>query len=100
MARMLYRILFSPEARDGYDRLGARDRAAVRDAIDRHLRHQPTATSRSRIKRLAGLEKPQYRLRVGEVRVFYDVAGDRVEVLGVVEKRRVAEWLGEQGVPT
>jgi mRNA interferase RelE/StbE len=38
-----------------------------------HLRHGPTKLSKSRIKRLRGLEQPQYRLRVGETRVFYDV---------------------------
>jgi len=30
--------------------------------------------------------RPQYRLRVGEVRVFYDVSGATVEVLAIVAK--------------
>ena len=33
-------------------------RAAVQDAIERHLRHEPDRVSRSRIKRLHGLARP------------------------------------------
>ena len=40
----------------------------------------------ARIKRLRGLSKPQYRLRVEDVRVFYDVGGSTVEVLAIVPK--------------
>ena len=53
--------------------------------------------SRSRIKRLRGLSRPQYRLRVGEVRVFYDVHERRVEVLAIVMKSDAASWLEEVG---
>jgi prevent-host-death family protein len=49
----------------------------VRDALERHLRYEPTRVSKSRIKRLRGLSQPQYRRRVGEVRVFYDVTQER-----------------------
>jgi mRNA-degrading endonuclease RelE of RelBE toxin-antitoxin system len=62
-----------------------------------HLRHQPTKTSRSRIKRLRGLSKPQYRLRVGGLRVFYDVTGQGVEVLAVVAKADAEAWLSRAG---
>ena len=43
------------------------------------LRFEPTKLSKSRIKRLRGLEQPQYRLRVGEIRVFYDVTETEVQ---------------------
>jgi mRNA-degrading endonuclease RelE of RelBE toxin-antitoxin system len=95
---MVYRITFAPEARDDYDALPARVRAEVRDAINRHLGSQPTQISRSRIKRLRGISKPQYRLRVGDVRVFYDVREDEVEVLGIVEKAVASAWLRKSGV--
>jgi mRNA-degrading endonuclease RelE of RelBE toxin-antitoxin system len=55
--------------------------------------------SKSRIKRLRGLRRPQYRLRVGGVRVFYDVVGAEVHVLAIVEKALTYRWLDEQGVP-
>ena len=64
-----------------------------------HLRHEPKKTSRSRIKRLRGLERPQYRLRIGDVRVFYDVNEVSVEVLGIVLKADVDAWLAEESEP-
>ena len=67
-------------------RLKVTDRAKVRSALERHLRQEPKKTSRGRIKRLGGIIRPQYRLRVGEVRVFYDVSGSTVEVLAIVPK--------------
>ena len=56
------------------------------DAIEAHLRPQPKRLSKSRIKKLRGLNQPQYRLRVGELRLFYDVADDAVEILAIVHK--------------
>ncbi len=53
--------------------------------------------SRSRIKRLRGLSRPQYRLRVGEVRVFYDIEEDRVEVLAIIDKAQASAWIEAQG---
>ncbi len=62
-----------------------------------NLRHQPTRLSKSRIKRLRGLSRPQYRLRVDEVRVFYDVVEGTVEILAVVPKSDSDEWLRRWG---
>jgi len=90
-------IVFAPEAVQDLKGLSARDRSIVRDAIERHLRHQAEQVSQSRIKRLQGLSQPQYRLRVEGFRVFYDVTGDLVEVLAVVPKSGTAAWLEETG---
>jgi mRNA-degrading endonuclease RelE of RelBE toxin-antitoxin system len=65
--------MLSPEAVDDLRDLKANTRAVVRDAIEAYLPHDPTKTSRSRIKCLRGLSRPQYRLRVQDVHVFYDV---------------------------
>ena len=95
---MRYEILFAPEAIEDFNHLAANVRAEVRDYIERHLRHEPAKTSKSRIKRLRGLSRPQYRLRIGdEVRVFYDVAEQAVEVLGIVPKSEVVQWLERYG---
>jgi mRNA interferase RelE/StbE len=66
---------------------------AIRDALETHLRHEPGKTSRSRNKRLRGLRRPQYRLRVGEVRVFYDISAATVEILAIVAKSEAESWL-------
>ena len=43
--------------------------------------------------------RPQYRLRVGEVRVFYDVSGTTVEVLAIVAKSEAESWLAQFASP-
>ena len=94
---MAFDIVLAPEAARVLRKLSGRDRALVRDTIERHLRHEPTKLSRSRIKRLRGLQQPQYRLRVGDIRVFYDVTETAVEILSIVPKSQAEAWLAEQG---
>jgi mRNA-degrading endonuclease RelE of RelBE toxin-antitoxin system len=96
---MRFGIVLAPEAAKALRALPARHRAEVRDALETHLRHEPTKVSKSRIKRLRGVAKPQYRLRVGETRVFYDVRDEAVEILAIVAKRQAQAWLAEQGTP-
>ena len=97
---MRFEVILAPEAIEDLRRLNARERSTVRRAIETHLRQAPTKTSRTRIKRLRGLSRPQYRLRVGEVRVFYDVSASAVEVLAIMAKseaeKRLAEFGGSQ----
>jgi hypothetical protein len=40
---------------------------------------------------------PQYRLRVGEIRVFYDVTKNVVEILAIIPKSDAAGWLEKAG---
>ena len=94
---MTFEIILAPEAVADLRRLNAHERAKVRDAIEVHLRHEPTKLSKSRIKRLRGMSRPQYRLRVDESRVFYDVAGEEVQVLAIVAKADADAWLAEVG---
>ena len=96
---MPFAIVLAPEAVEDLGRLTAKIRATVRTALETHLRHEPGKTSRSRIKGLQGLLRPQYRLRVGEVRVFYDVSATTVEVLAVVAKSEADTWLAQLGNP-
>jgi mRNA interferase RelE/StbE len=97
---MRYEIMLMPRAVHGMSRLRAHERAEVADAMEIHLQYQPEMVSKSRIKRLRGYGRPQYRLRVGEVRVFYDVVGSEVQVLGVVVKTHADEWLTMFGEPS
>lgn len=99
LARMRFEIIVAPEAVEDLRRLEANERAVVRKALETHLRLEPKKTSRSRIKRLRGLSRPQYRLRVDDVRVFYDVSGPTVEVLAIVAKSDAGKWLAQFGGP-
>lgn len=96
---MPFDIILAPEAVKDLRRLSAHDRAKVRDALEIHLRHEPTKVSKSRIKRLRGLSRPQYRLRVDELRVFYDVAGEEVQILAIIAKPDADAWLAEAVEP-
>ena len=94
---MRFDIVLAPEAIEDFQALKANTRSIVRDALETHLRHEPMKTSRSRIKRLRGLARPQYRLRVGENRIFYDVSAETVEVLAIIPKSEAAKWLEQFG---
>ena len=94
---MPHEIVLAPEAAEDLDNLKANFRAEVREGIETHLRHEPGKTRRSRIKRLRKLSQPQYRLRIGDVRVFYDISEKNVEVLAVVLKSEAATWLAKHG---
>jgi mRNA-degrading endonuclease RelE of RelBE toxin-antitoxin system len=94
---MKYEILFAPEAVQDFKRLSARDRSTVKEAIEKHLRYEPQKISKSRIKKLQGVSRPQYRLRADEIRVFYDVVEATVEVLAIISKSKAAEWLEAMG---
>ena len=90
---MRYGIVFAPEAVKDVRHLKAYVRSAVREALETHLRHAPAKTSKRRLKRLRGVSRPQFRLRVGDVRVFYDVTESTVEILAVVPKSDAVGWL-------
>jgi mRNA-degrading endonuclease RelE of RelBE toxin-antitoxin system len=94
---MRHEIILAPEAVQDFKRLQANIGAKLKDAIEKHLRNEPTKLSRSRIKRLQGLEQPQYRLRVDGIRVFYDVSGKRVEILAIITNTDASAWLAKVG---
>ncbi len=94
---MRYEVVLAPKAVRDVQRLKPYLRSGVRDAIERYLRHSPTTVSKSRIKRLQGMSRPQFRLRVGGVRVFYDVKGSTIDILAVVSKPEADAWLKREG---
>jgi mRNA interferase RelE/StbE len=80
-----YEIIFSPEAEADIAALKASDRAKALDGIETFLRYEP-----------------QYRLRIDNLRAFYDVSytgdGDGVvEILRIREKSEAMAWLAEFG---
>lgn len=44
------------------------------------------------------MEDPQFRLRLAEYRVFYDIEGKRVIILAIVPNDVSGTWLHEHGV--
>lgn len=92
----MFRIVIRSSAAAQIRRLRRGDAVAILDAIETHLRHEPDRVSRSRIKRLRGRQTATYRLRVGDYRVFYDIAEDEVMIVAVLHKRETAEFYQEE----
>ena len=97
---MAFEIIVAPAAAQALKNLSVPIRTGVTQALEVHLTHEPTKVSKSRIKRLRGLSQPQYRLRVGDIRVFYDVTETQVQGLAIVTKAEAQAWLAAQGTPS
>lgn len=97
---MRYEVVIAESAEAVFCGLDAHWRSTLKDDMRQFLEHEPRKESKSRIKRLRGLRQPQYRLRVGDMRVFYDVndALRQVEVIGFVMKPKTGAWLEQHGV--
>ena len=94
---MVYEVVFTRNAIEDFRVLDAHLRAVVRDSIRIHLSHEPAKESSSRIKKLRDLRHPQFRLRVGELRIFYDIVESQVVILAIMSKEKTIEWLKEHG---
>lgn len=99
MFGMRFEIVFAPDAAVTVKRLPAFHRDRICDALETHLRQEPAKVSRSRIKRLRGLFQPQFRLRVDEYRVFYDISGEEVQIFAIVSRQAAEDWLTEYRRP-
>lgn len=87
---MPYRVEYSPEAADHLLALTARDRVTVIDSVSEQLTHQPLVQTRNR-KPMRPNRLATWELRVGALRVYYEVKGEPepvVQVRAVGIKRR------------
>src|SRR6266508_2953822 len=96
---MPYEIELTEDFKRDIQALRSFERRKVLDAIERNLHQEPTQESKSRIKHLRQLATPQYRLRVDDIRIFYDVVDDVVEIIAVIAKAQATEWLAREGIP-
>ena len=91
---MPYEIRYSSEAIDQLKGLRAFDRTAILDQIEQVLAVNPMTESKARVKRLREPAPTEYRLRVGEFRVFYDVEEEAVLVIQILSKQDSSDFLG------
>ena len=90
---MPYTIEYSPAAEEHLKRLTARERKIVLDTIDRQLVNQPNVETRNRKPMRPNALAP-WELRIGRLRVYYDVGQEPeskivVVAVGVKERNRV-----------
>ena len=83
-----YEIRYTNEAVEDIRPLRAFDQRRILDAIARHLSFEPTRVSAARIKRMTQPFWSEYRLRIDDSRVYYDVdeANRIVQVLRILFK--------------
>ncbi|MBY0522511.1 MAG: type II toxin-antitoxin system RelE/ParE family toxin [Gemmataceae bacterium] len=88
MVPELFEIQYAKQAVADVHALRPFDQKKVLDAIEIHLLNEPMKTSRSRIKRMAQPFWSEYRLRVDDIRVYYDVDEPKrtVSILRILEK--------------
>jgi mRNA-degrading endonuclease RelE of RelBE toxin-antitoxin system len=82
---MPYRITITRVASEHLQSLTARERSTLGEAVSSRLVHQPDSPSRS-IKRLRPNPLAGWELRVGDLRVLYNVEGDEVILLVIGRK--------------
>ena len=92
---MRYEIQYSDEALEQLKRLRAFDRATILDQIEQVLSVNPMLVSKARIKQLRQPAPTQFRLRVGEFRVFYDLDEQTVSVIQILTKEDSIKFLEE-----
>ena len=92
-----FKVILKPSAVKDMDSLRKYDAAAIAENMEKHLVYEPDKKSKSRIKKLKGIKDPDYRLRVGEYRVFYNIdkAEGKVVVLRVMHKEQTHEYYKE-----
>ena len=76
-----YDVRYADEAVKDLRAMRAFDQRAVLEGIEIHLLLQPKYVSKSRIKLMNQPSWSQYRLRVGDFRIYYDVDDDPVTTL-------------------
>jgi mRNA interferase RelE/StbE len=91
---MPYEIRYSNEAIEQLKKLRGFDRTAILDQIEQILSVNPAVVSRSRLKQLREPAPTQFRLRVGEFRVFYDVEEEAVLIVQILSKQDSKDYLG------
>lgn len=80
---MAYGIRFSASAEEHFAQLTARERSIVLDAVRTQLLHEPVRETRNK-KPLRPNPLAPWELRVGALRVFYEVAAQETEIVNVL----------------
>jgi mRNA-degrading endonuclease RelE of RelBE toxin-antitoxin system len=97
---MAYKIELTESAAEQLRRLNARKRSLALDAIETQLMYEPLVETRNR-KLLRPNPLAPWELRVGDLRIFYEVTGGppaTVYILAIGEKEGNRLWIGGEEV--
>jgi mRNA-degrading endonuclease RelE of RelBE toxin-antitoxin system len=90
---MPFEVKYSDEAVEDLKKLRTFDHTAILDQIEQVLMVNPTLESKARVKLLRQPAPAQFRLRVGDFRVFYDVKGEVVQIIRILSKEESIRYL-------
>lgn len=92
---MAFAIRYSEVAVEQLKALRPFDRTAILDQIEQVLMVNPTLESKARVKELRQPAPTQYRMRVSEFRVFYDIdqSHRHVDVIQILNKQAAVAYL-------
>jgi mRNA-degrading endonuclease RelE of RelBE toxin-antitoxin system len=97
---MAYTIEFAESVKAQLRGLTARQRSTILDSIERQLVHQPLVETRNK-KPLRPNPIAPWELRIGDLRVFYEVGSDEpdtVRILAVGRKSGNTLYIADQEV--
>ena len=90
---MKYRIEYSPDTEDHFRVLTTRQQVTILDTVEEQLQYQPTVENRNR-KPMRPNPIAPWELRIGNLRVYYDIEGDPeyvvyIRAIGIKERNNV-----------
>ena len=97
---MAFSVIYSPEAFDHLASLQKSDQVAVVDNVEQQLTHEPTLATRRR-KLLRPNPLAPWQLRIGDIRVFYDVQetpDSVVQIKAIGKKIHNEVWIGGERI--
>ena len=96
---MSYRIEYSPQSADHLQALPAQQKAEILDKVDEQLVHEPTVETRNR-KPMRPNPLAPWELRIGNLRVYYDVEEEAavVQILAVGVKEHNRLFIGGEEI--
>ncbi|MEX0704907.1 MAG: type II toxin-antitoxin system RelE/ParE family toxin [Planctomycetales bacterium] len=97
---MAFRIIYSPEALEHLAELPKATQALVVDQVDEQLANEPARPTRKR-KLLRPNPIAPWVLRLGDIRVFYDVRESPEPVVGIAAvgvKQHNELWFGKEKI--
>ena len=98
-------IVLAPAALTALKSLSRAVRLSLLEAMRKHLARGSSraTTNRGRadtipqaeIARLRGVSRPQYRMRISDIGVFYDVTKTQIQVVAIVPRAKAQAWVGD-----
>ena len=89
-----YQIILKPQAIEDLDKIQKYYASKIIDGIEIHLSYRPDFLSKSRIKRLRGKQESDFRLRIDDYRIFYNI--DKLEkvvyILRILHKNETTQF--------